>query len=518
MQGLPHHSGRKMIPRWRGLRLTPSMELLSARDPNLNKSALVHSESVVEEWKNSPSPWTAADVVAMALVEGRTAESDRAAYYLQPRLNGLSLGARQLVLAYLDPVTGPIAPVIFQTAPEVKWRHIAELKAEIRVYPRNAILYVDLARAHVALGQTKPAKRAFEIALALAPSSRYVIRCAVRFFVFEGELERAWSLVGALVTNDPWLVACKISIADLAEKPQLSLRSSRRIIDAGDPGQITELAASVATLELSAGSNKMAKKLFRQGAERPTDNTVAQLRWAHETAGIPFDSRLLETELSFEARTGQAIEQQDWKSATHHASIWLGDEPFSTRAASLGAFIAAEMLQDFNTAEAIASRGLIVNHNDPILLNNRAYSRACLGNIAGARDDLKRARAHVLERTDELCLLATEGCIEYRSGDPILGSELYHRSIIMGEAIGNLDYSQRSFIHWINEDGLLGRRIPEPSASKIRSFFDDPKKITKETRSIYEIYALPFLTGGSIAIEESDLLHFCDDLISVLRS
>lgn len=517
MQKPPETTGRKMIPRWRGLQLTPSMELISVKAA---KSKIARpgevSEQVLFEWQTNPTPWSALDLVAMALVEGRSVESDRAAAFLKSVMNQLTPGARHLVISYETTEAGPRAPNALPSAPEVKWRHIAELKAEIRAYPRNAILYVDLARAHVSLGQIASAKRAFAIALALAPESRYVIRCAVRFFVFEGELDRAWHVLRRIPRDDPWLSACKVSVADLSERPQDSLRSLRSLIDEGAPGQITELAAAVATVELQSGANKLAKKLFRRGAEKPSDNTVAQLRWAHETAGIPFDQNLLKTALSFEARTGQAIEEQDWHSATHHASIWLGDEPFSTRAASLGAFIAAEMLQDFVRAEGIASRGLIVHPHDVILLNNRAYSRACIGNISGAIEDVKNARNMNLSETDEICLLATEGCIKYRSGDPLSGAELYKTAIEKGISSDGKEYSQRALIHWISEDGLLGRRIPKTHAEKIKAFFDDPKKTTKETRAIFALHALPFLTGSVDALEESDLKEASAQILQAL--
>jgi tetratricopeptide (TPR) repeat protein len=505
-----------MIPRWRGLRQTPSMELVSSPSKRKSFQTVAHAEGVIREWLDSPSPWSAADVIAMSFIEGRSTHSDQAALYLRRVIAQLAPGVRHLLLSYEDPRSGAISPAGIQTSAQVKWRHIAELKSEIRVYPRNAVLYVDLARAHVSLGQTHPAKKAFEIALALAPFSRYVIRCAVRFFVFEGELDRAWSVLKNVAKDDPWLTACKVAVADLAQRPQESLRSTRRIIDDGDASQITELAAAVATLELEAGSNKIAKKLFKRGAENPSDNTVAQIRWAHETAGIPFDQKLLNTELSFEARTGQAIEEQDWATATHNASIWLGDEPFSTRAASLGAFVAAEMLQNFESAEGIATRGLIVSPHDAILLNNRAYSRSCLGNIYGAREDLKNAQSVAVDETDRICLLATEGCIEYRSGDTISGSKLYRSAIERGMTAAHKEYSQRALIHWIGEDGLLGRRLPQESAENIINFFSNPKKISRETRAVFEIHALPFLTGTSLSLEDSDLLGVCDSFLPSL--
>ena len=495
----PHQTtGRKMIPRWRGLYLTPGMELVSSKKGRSASPSLEHTESVTREWIERPTPWAAVDLISMALVTGQNTHSDQAAVFLRQMIGDLTPGSRHLLLSYENLNAKPLAPANVQMPKEGRWRHIAELKSEIRAYPRNAVLYVDLARAHVSLGQPLPARRAFEIALALAPHSRYVLRCAVRFFVFEGELGRAWSVLKNIPRDDPWLSACRVAVADLGNFPQDSLRTTRRFIDDGDPSQITELAAAVATLELDAGANKLAKKLFRRGAEKPSDNTVAQIRWAHETAGIPFDQKLLKTELSFEARTGQAIEEQDWENAAHNASIWLGDEPFSTRAASLGAFVAAEMLQDFQRAEAIATRGLIVSPHDAILLNNRSYSRACLGNIPGALEDINLAKIYAVDETDRICITATEGCIAYRSGDPETGASFYLKAIEQGSSRDDREYSQRALIHWINEDGLLGRRLNQSDANTISKFFSTSKNVSAETKAIFSLYALPFLDAPQL--------------------
>jgi len=389
---------------------------------------------------------------------------------------------------------------------EIKYRQIREMKEEIALYPRNAILYVELARAYVSLGQHDKAKKAFHVALSIAPSNRFVLRSAVRFFVLDQDVEKAWAILKNAPSEDTWLLASRVAIADLAGKPIDSSRRLREVIDRGRPAQVTELAAALATLELESGADKLAKKLFKQGCEKPTDNTIAQVRWAHETSGVPFNKALLQNALTFEARTGQAVEEGNWLGAVHNASIWLGDEPFSTRAAATGAFVAAEILQNFEVSESVATSGLVANANDPVLLNNRAYARACLGNLVGASEDIAIAAGiRPLDETDAICIIATSGCISYRGGDLVQGADSYQKAVETAFDQKFTVLAQRALIHWIHEEGRYGRRVSKAESERLLKYFTDSKKIDRETTAIYMNYAHEFLLSSDVLSEVADL-------------
>lgn len=498
--------GRKMIPRWRPLRLTPGQELVSSKGRPLKRFAHESTKFVLDEWVADPTIWSASDMVAMGLVDGRSSDTDAAAQFLKRHMADVAPGTKQLVLAYFDDgAVGP-APAQVAVTREIKYRQIREMKDEIALYPRNAILYVELARAYVSLGQAGKARQAFDVALAISPSNRYVLRSAVRFFVLDQDVERAWSILKKSPTDDLWLLASRVAIADMGGKPIESSRRLREIIDRGRPAQVTELAAALATLEMENGADKLAKKLFKRGCEKPTDNTIAQVRWAHETSGVPFNKALLQNALTFEARTGQAVEEGNWLGAVHNASIWLGDEPFSTRAAATGAFIAAEILQNFEVAETVATSGLVANAHDPVLLNNRAYSRACLGNLVGALDDIQMAASvRPLEETDVICITATSGCIAYRGGDLVGGADYYQKAVEAAFEQKYTTLAQRALIHWIHEEGRIGRRATRDESERFSKYFSDPKRIDRETSEIYQIYAAPYLLPSGAGIEVADL-------------
>ncbi len=495
-----------MIPRWRSLRLTPKQELVSSKGRSLKRSP--HGSNIItsEEWATDPTIWSASDMISMAIVDGRSSETDAAAEFLKAHIADLSPGTKQLILSYFDDGFTPAAPHGVLITREIKYRQIAEMKGELSLYPRNAVLHVELARAYVSLGQIDKARHSFRIALAIAPSNRYVLRSAVRFYVLDQDVDRAWSILKNAPSEDTWLLASRVAIADLTAKPIESSRKLREIIDRGRPAQVTELAAALATLEMENGSDKLAKKLFKIGCESPTDNTIAQVRWAHETCGVPFNKNLLENALTFEARTGQAVEEGKWVDAVDNASTWLGDEPFSTRAAATGAFVAAEILQDFTVSERVATSGLVANAHDPVLLNNRAYARACLGDLIGAVEDINSASAvRSLDDTDAICIIATKGCISYRSGDASAGAAHYQRAVEMAFDGKYTALAQRGIIHWIYEEGRNGRYLSKSDIERVSKYFLESKRIDRETAEIFNIYARQYIILGDVEAPVADL-------------
>lgn len=51
------------------------------------------------------------------------------------------------------------------------------------------------------------------------------------------------------------------------------------------PGHLSELAAAAGTIELFSGNIKASKKLFNAGLRAPTENSLAQVRWAEGSFG-----------------------------------------------------------------------------------------------------------------------------------------------------------------------------------------------------------------------------------------
>lgn len=493
MQRPPETVARKMVPRWRSLKVTPSAELVSANRTAQRRSILV--DEVRAEWLERPSLESAADLIAAAVLAGSTRESDEAADLLADSEASLSPGIAHLLRAYRKE-EGELAAKFGSGVPSdrtQRYSAIASIKASIRRYPRNPLNYVELARHYTSLGQVHSAERALNYALGMAPINRYVLRSAVRFFIHEGNLERAAAIISRAPPNDPWLAACKITVAQLIGRDHPGLKAAQRLLDNNSPSQVTELAAAVATSELGAGSIKRAKKLFRQSADDPNDNSVAQLRWANETAGVQFDPSLLKVDLSYEARTGQLTLDKQWRAAAQNARLWLIDEPFSHRAAYTGTFLAAEMAADYHLAVEIAELGLVAAPDSAHLMNDYAYALASLGRLGEAESWILKARSSNPGNSTQICLTATEGFIRYRRGNRVGGSEKYQEAFEAAVEANARELIQRGMLHWIYEEVRAGAEMPEDARRNVVETFSDESRLEVGVSDIFNLHLRPLL-------------------------
>jgi len=203
------------------------------------------------------------------------------------------------------------------------------------------------------------------------------------------------------------------------------------------PAHLTELASALATLEMDAGNRRGARKLFLQALAAPTENTVAQASWAARHAQVlEFDPEYLDLPRTFEAGAWESYRQQDWSSAVAEAENWQLDEPFASRSAMFGSFVASVALEDYCRAVLFAERGLQADPRNIVLLNNLAFALASSGRAVQAREALTRIPVADLDVDNRVANLATSGLVAYRLGDPAAGRALYEQAIQLAETAG----------------------------------------------------------------------------------
>ena len=150
-------------------------------------------------WTDQPNQITAAELVSGALVLGNPEVSVPAAQYLSRSASSAML--RSLGLRALDPsstagLTSTSEGVTSESFEEQMRRLLLRKIAErVNRDPRNALAQASMARRYTILGQLEQADRALSMALAFAPSSRYVRRIACRFYVHLGDPLRAFTLL-----------------------------------------------------------------------------------------------------------------------------------------------------------------------------------------------------------------------------------------------------------------------------------------------------------------------------------
>jgi len=313
---------------------------------------------------------------------------------------------------------------------DIVQQQIGRLKKAVRRDPRNALAWAELARHYAVFGQHEKAERALRNALYVAPDNRFLLRSAACFLVHKDPREGHDLLLrSSSLVRDPWLLSAEMALAHVAGRKPRHVKAARLLLEDADiePRHLTELRSQMATMEMRAGADKRARRLFVDALEDPTDNSVAQVEWAsREVSGLHVTDALLALPLAAEARTRHAVATGEWRSATEQAYEWLGDQPFSDDAAAIGSYAASTGLRDWQRAAEIAELGLRANPGSAWLLNNYAYALIEQDRFDEAQQALDRIGAG---DSDSQAADATRGLLAFRTGRPETGRRLYELAI-----------------------------------------------------------------------------------------
>jgi tetratricopeptide (TPR) repeat protein len=426
---------RHTVPRWRPSWVTIHLsELASLRAAQETQPAI--SPGLVElvtAWEHHRTISFASDLVGGAFAAGRPELATDAAHDVLEAGGRASPLAQALAARILHPVE-PWEVVPPDVDREARQLRIHRLRKRLHVQPRNPLMWVDLAREYTILAQMKRAESALSMARRLAPDDRFVLRSAARFYLHWEKEDQAHDLLQRTprIRNDPWLLASEIAAATLAGRTSRFVRRSRELITSRRvlPVHTAELASAVATLELEAGNNRASRRLFEQSLRDPNENAVAQATWAaRRLSSFEVDVRHLEHPFSYEASAWRYFIDGEWDAAIEAARRWQLDEPFASRPAVFGSFMASVVTEDFRSAIEFAVRGLATEPDEPTLLNNLAYAYACADELDQARTAYEAIGRAKLDLSLEIAYLATGGLIAFRQGRLEEGRRLYHSAV-----------------------------------------------------------------------------------------
>ncbi|NUP55821.1 MAG: hypothetical protein HOQ19_08315 [Gemmatimonadaceae bacterium] len=466
---------RRLIPRWRDSLTTIASGELVAADSSSERPAFDEGDDrffpdKVADWRENQTPAFAADLVASAVVMQKESEATDAAEFVLAHPREVSSSARKLARQVLgmetagyqvsdeSEISSHVAdnPSSEETV-DIERTAIRRLRKHLRDQPRNVLLWVDIARRYTTLGYDAQARRAINAAVSLAPDNRFTLRSAARFFVHQNEADHAHRLLrrSEATRRDPWLLSAEIAVADVAGKTSGLIKSARSMLKAGrlPASQVTELAGSLASLELGAGKMREARRLFAEALIQPNDNAVAQVEWASRRASeIKVDAEVLNTPRSYEARAWESFTTYNWKAALGEAQRWFDDEPFSGRPIALGTHVASVALEDYDSAIRLARRWLLVNPTDQLILNNLAFSLASTGQLEEA--DRLQARRDLSSATEvvKIAWTATDGLIHFRHGRIEAGRVDYERAIEMARVARMQGLRAMATAFWAREE------------------------------------------------------------------
>lgn len=418
------------------------------------------------DWHRYRSPIFAAELVGSAISVGLPMTAVSAAQQLEAEWPQRSESLSALVGRVLGKEHKPSVPDL--VVPEVDVYatrlRVRDLKRRLDRDPRNAIAWSDVAYEYVLLAQSSQAQRSMEIALALAPNNRHVLRSATRLFLYLDKPDSALALlsVSEATKRDPWLAAAELAVSGAIGRSPRRARGGIEMIESGrfSNRDLAELESAVGTHELRAGKDRRARQLFRSSLADPTENTVAQFEWAsRRVGGLVVPQEALNVPIAFEARTQSYLARGDWEPAVNEAWLWHADEPFSDDAAIAGSYAAAVGMDDFQEAIRIANAGLRVTPGSYLLRQNLAYALI----ESGALDEgdrllsIARRSGDRAEPADLAVTLANEGLLAIRRGYLDEGRARYLEAAEVARAGGRADMRAMALLKLCLEELRAGR-------------------------------------------------------------
>lgn len=481
---------RQVVPRWR-----PFLDSVSRGELTLIpvRPSAVYSEdlvaALVTDWKTKPSVSVAADLLSVAFTHGLDKVALDAAHYILQQKSS-PRAARSLAALYLgnagvsvdDNETQDLASPrrlsgrIRLLSPSDRG-HILQinyLRNRLREFPRNAIEWCDLALHYTALGLRDKAQRAIEVALQLAPNNRFVLRAASRFFLHIGERDKSYRLLvrSPLLRTDPWIISAEIAMADAFHKSSSNIANARRMLEAKrfQDHHASELASALGTIDFKAGKGKVAKQNIQLSLRSPTENAVAQAVWVSRN----IDSRVYVPEgvKSAEASAWTATEAGDWGTSLTQSLEWQCDQPFSSRPAVHGSFLAATIFEDFVKGMDIAEVGLRCNPSDCQLVNNYTFSAIMNGELDVAEKMLHEIDVESLPASGRFALVATTGLYAFRKGLYDEARRLYKASIHLARTAADKEGEALAAAYYAMEEMRISSQFAERACKEASDLAD----------------------------------------------
>jgi hypothetical protein len=443
------NTDRRVIPNWKSFSKTARLGELNSIHKE-NKVSLFSIDDYASDWNLNKSVPFAADLLGAAVSNNlmTSQEVKEAARFILANKNDCTNSQRSLASSILNSVKENTDQKmdeyndenLFECMLSIDeiYKKIAGLKHKIIDYPSNPILYVELSRYYISIGQIEQAVSAINKALFLGKNNRFILRSAARLHLHLSDIEQALQIIkkNDLIKNDPWLLASEISISSMLKRNSGYIKRGLDILESGNfsNASLSELASSIGTVEYLNGSNKKSKKLFHKSLIDPNDNSRAQAEWAASKSLIQ-DSDLLNMHILtknnfYESCALSSFNRKEYADSIRFASDWIEDMPFAKRPVLFASSISTTHLKNYELSEKILKIGLQANPQDAQLINNIAYACALNNEIKKAEDYLALIKSNfVIDKTTEICLLATKGLVNFRKGLYESGRDLYLSAI-----------------------------------------------------------------------------------------
>lgn len=430
---------RQVVPKWDAFTMRASVAetgSLCAPNPVINDNQSI--DAAIADFKMFPSFSVAADLLSVAVVENRTDVAHEAARFILENAPDANLAAVRLSQQLLLQASSEYQQIEVSTEFNIDsiYRQIHKLRAQLRFYPLSALHWCDLSRLYTSIGLSTQAHRTMRVAVGLAPQFRLVLRAAARLYVHQGDIERAHHLLlkSSQLTKDPWILSAEIAVASALNKSSQHIKSSIRWLDQSrwNPVHVSELSSAIGTIKHESGNRRAGNQLISSSLRHASENAIAQAAWVQRTFGGP-NIPIEVLGASSEALAWQGTRGGEWNIAINKTHSWLIEQPFSSRPALLGSYLASRTLVDYEKSIQFAKHGLRANPDDCMLKNNLAFSLAQNSQVQEADKVMSSISTSDVNESFRMTYLATSGLIQYRLGNIERGNELYREAISLAK-------------------------------------------------------------------------------------
>ena len=340
---------------------------------------------------------------------------------------------------------------------------IKQLRSLLRFNIKNSIAWIVLARNYLLTGEMNKSKKAIEIAMNIAPTNRFIIRSAARFYIHQGNVGRAHYILrnSESVKYDPWILASELAVAQFNKRSSDYIKIARKIVSSNSFSsfEISELNSALATYEIEAGSNKKAREYFIKSLINPNDNSYAQGVWASKEMNNDrlreIIRKLNKIPCAYEANARKFRESGNWREAIDSAKLWSREEPYSSHAVSLASYISSACYGEYEESLSLMLGCIPSVRENAVIKNNIAFDYLNLNKISEA-EKLLSQKITFTNKSNEIAFTATSGLLEYRKGNLQKGRILYNKAISLAQANNKWDYVIQASLYLAREEHRVG--------------------------------------------------------------
>ena len=466
---------RQVIPRWHTSRKAFRFQYLAEKFDNGFQIEVddFQIEDSLDNWCKKKTNHNAIDLFIRLK---RTSKVDLPVFkevskYLQRNYSSLTPTLQNVIsstLRYAD------RNETYATKHSEIYRIIGRLKRQVKLYADDALTWMDLAFYYTIIDESLKAEKSATIGFLLAPTHPFMASSYSRFLLHHNRPDEALSALKktGLIKTHPLIASASLSIGAAFEVGKPNINIARKILKnyKGNPVLISDLAASLGTIEIQNGAIKKGKKLLNSSLLYPSENTIAQCNWLRHKHDIQISGVSSIAAKSLESQATDYYVNKQFAECSRTLMNLYSFQPFSEAPILDAGFLSVVGARDPQFVIDISDKRIPKHQMSFSELNNLIVAKLQLGQSNELLSDIHLLSGKLDNESSRLIgtFQATVGMFEIANGAIEDGCYSYELAIEQfksnkdeqGLAIAQLFYAEQLL-------GIRGDKIPELLVSSI---------------------------------------------------